>query len=255
MIHSADYTYDLSKLIPEGGSGNFSITTKVIPKGKQIQTYSPSGVVYYDKLQKDFPMVLLRRGSDILMSDSPFEQESMRVPTILARKKVLVLGLGIGLYPLWLKERNNRVESVTIVERAADVFALVFPHVKSSLHARTSIVIADGWDFMGTTHEKYDFVFIDIWGSQMAAVIEGPAWAEQAKLCLAPGGSVRFWMQEIHARVATVLENIVPSEGVGFEMRIPCFMCAKTLRNDFGGLCLDCADQLGVSEMFVKKDG
>lgn len=30
----------------------------------------------------------------------------------------------------------------------------------------------------------------------------------------------------------------------------PCLRCGKTLRWDYDGLCMDCADELGISEMF-----
>ncbi len=253
MIHSEDYTHDLCTILPEGNTVNFSVIHDTIPKGVKIRTYSPSGMVYFDELRKDFPFVKLQKGSDTLMSDTPFEQESMRMSVTLSHGNVLMIGLGLGLFPVMVKQHGNRVKSLTIVEREADVFALVFPYLKGHIHPRTSYQLDDGWDYMVSTDKKYDFVFIDIWGVQMAAVREGPEWAERAKMCLAPGGEVRFWMQEIHARVARALENIRPGEGAGFDMRTPCFMCAKTLRNDFGGLCMDCADQLGVSEMFMKR--
>ncbi len=253
MIHSKDYTHDLCTILPEGNTVNFSIVHNTVPAGTTIRTYSPLGYVYYDKLKKDFPFVKLQKGSDNLMSDTPFEQESMRMSVTLSHGNVLMIGLGIGLFPVMLKKHSNRVKSLTIVEREADVFALVFPHLRGHIHPKTSYQLDDGWDYMVSTDKKYDFVFIDIWGAQMAAVREGPKWAERAKMCLAPGGKVRFWMQEIHARVAKALDSMVPSEGMPVGNRTPCFMCAKTLRFDFGGLCLDCADQLGVSEMFMKR--
>ena len=33
----------------------------------------------------------------------------------------------------------------------------------------------------------------------------------------------------------------------------PCLKCGKTLRYDFNGFCMDCADELGISEFFYKK--
>ena len=32
----------------------------------------------------------------------------------------------------------------------------------------------------------------------------------------------------------------------------PCSKCGKPLRHDYDGLCMDCADELGVSELFEK---
>lgn len=33
---------------------------------------------------------------------------------------------------------------------------------------------------------------------------------------------------------------------------IPCKKCGKTIRNDYWGLCMDCADELEISELFEK---
>lgn len=33
----------------------------------------------------------------------------------------------------------------------------------------------------------------------------------------------------------------------------PCNRCGKILRRDYSGLCMDCADELGLSEMHKKK--
>lgn len=30
----------------------------------------------------------------------------------------------------------------------------------------------------------------------------------------------------------------------------PCKRCGKAPRNDYGGICMDCADALGISEIF-----
>ncbi len=34
----------------------------------------------------------------------------------------------------------------------------------------------------------------------------------------------------------------------------PCKRCSKTIRYDYGGICLDCADELGISELFEKNN-
>lgn len=32
----------------------------------------------------------------------------------------------------------------------------------------------------------------------------------------------------------------------------PCRKCGKTLRQDYDGFCMDCADELGISEIFER---
>ena len=37
------------------------------------------------------------------------------------------------------------------------------------------------------------------------------------------------------------------SKGV---INIPCKRCGKPFKNDYSGLCMDCAEELGISEVF-----
>ncbi len=38
----------------------------------------------------------------------------------------------------------------------------------------------------------------------------------------------------------------------GFIIGVPCKRCSKTVRADYWGVCMDCADDMGVSEVFEK---
>ena len=258
MIESKNYMHDLYELLPRSTHGEFMITHGTARAGGNIQTYNSAGLVHSDQLRDDFPFVRLSKRnylieSSIMMTDCPFEQESMRVPVAEAYGDVLVIGLGIGLFPVLLRQRNKRVRTVTIVEKEADVFGLVFPRIRSAMYPGISIIIDDGWDYMGYTKTKYDFVFIDVSYSIMSAVRDGPLWADRAKLCLSEKGVARFWLQELHKHIHAALDAAEPSRSGGLNIYDPCYVCAKTLRCDFNGLCLDCADELGVSEMFIKE--
>jgi hypothetical protein len=37
---------------------------------------------------------------------------------------------------------------------------------------------------------------------------------------------------------------------LGIVQGVPCVRCGKVIRNDYNGFCMDCADELGISEFF-----
>lgn len=45
--------------------------------------------------------------------------------------------------------------------------------------------------------------------------------------------------------------DIEPRQSKGIVFDDPCKRCGKTIRHDYDGLCMDCADELGVSEIFA----
>lgn len=99
------------------------------------------------------------------MTVTPNEIETMRAPIKAARGKVLTLGLGLGYFAFCACEKAD-VESVTVVERDADVIGLFceyllpqFPH-KEKLH----IVQGDAFDYMESlTPDRFDYLFADLW--------------------------------------------------------------------------------------------
>ena len=251
MINVKNYTTIMSRKLEESECGAFRIKKSVIPKGTMLQTYSPYGFLYYDKFNRDFPTVKLEEGKEgIWMSDTPLEQEALRIPTVLARGYVLVLGLGLGLFPTLLGMYNKRVKSITIVEREPEVVALVYHKIR---FRKTRCVIGDARDLLPAFGRIFDFIYIDVWGSIVAPMKEIDKWTELARPCLVEGGEVRCWLQELYDRIKEKLPK-EPIEPTG-EIRIlePCLICGKKLRNDYAGLCMDCADDLEVSELFKKR--
>lgn len=254
MIRTKLYTTALSRTIPEGQSGRFKIVKTLVHKGTRMRTYSPMGSIYFDKYDGDFPMVKLIEVEEgepdtVWMSDTAMEQEAMRPASIAARGDVLIAGLGLGLLPTMMKMHNKKVKSVTILEREQDVANLVYDHIKTR---KTRLLVCDAKDYFYDADRKYDFIFIDIWGAFITPLKEGELWSAQAHLCLKEGGKVRFWMQELHERIKDSLPKEPAMKSGPAAIRDPCLVCAKTLRFDFAGLCMDCADVLGVSEMFVE---
>lgn len=253
MIDTINYTTELTRLIPIGESGRFRIEKSTILKGTLMRTYHPSGYFYRDELSSDFPAVRLLEGDDrVWMSDTPMEQESLAVPSAIARGNVLIIGLGLGLLPQLLR-RRRRVKKITIIEKEADVVMLVYPYIRLP---KTSVVVSDAKTYIEYATAfgyQYDFIFIDVWGCIVAPIREIEEWTELVKPVVAPGGVVCCWLQELYDRIKDKLpKEPVPPTGLSAFCE-PCLICGKKLRNDYAGLCMDCADELEVTELFTEK--
>lgn len=253
MIIASRYTTVLSRILPERSIGGFAIKKATLSKGTFIRTYYPGGYFYHDKLNRDFPTVrLTEEKGGVWMSDTPMEQEALRIPSIIARGDVLIIGLGLGLLPTLIKTRNEMVDTILIIERSPEVANLVYDKIKSR---KTSLLLGDGEAYLAALGRKFDFIFIDVWGSIIQPMKDIEHWTSLAKGRLKEDGEVRCWLQELYDRIKAKL----PKEPVlepGFPaVYDPCLVCGKKLRNDYAGLCMDCADDLGVSELYGHEGG
>jgi hypothetical protein len=202
------------------------------------------------------------------MSDTPLEQAGLLYPLTFAHGNVLVFGLGLGLYPYLLAKHNKSVDSITIVEKEKDVVDLVFPHIK---RAMMNVIVMDAEQFIelqtsdswvvAVTGKKYpiinpkfDFIYIDIWPDFVAPIQEADKWLEKVKPLLAEKGEARVWLQELYDRVHLRLPKSPIANPGPPAIYDPCLICGKKLRYDFGGLCLDCADAMHISEIYAHKE-
>lgn len=250
MIHKSRYTTVLSRILQEGESGDFLLVKKTIPQGKSTRTYSPEGRFYYDTYARDFPIVVLSEANyGVWMSDTPMEQESLRVASVHAWGHILIVGLGIGLLPTLLR-RNGAVKTIAILEKEQDVANLVYRYIKTR---KMNLIIGEAKEYLRTTSDRYDFIYIDIWRGAMSPILEGEQWAALASRCLRKGGEVRWWLQELHERVKDKLPKEPMESSQVIVVGDPCLICGKTLRYDYAGVCADCADILEISELFVRR--
>jgi hypothetical protein len=260
MIKTENYSTIMSKILAERSVGNFQLGKKVIKKGTELQMYDRrQGRLYYDALDADFPTVILYEKSDfggkgmqswdIWMSDAPLEQESTLPAVSLAKGNVLICGLGIGLLPTLIKNKKS-VKHIDIVELHTEVIDLVFDQIKTP---KMTVIQADAWKYLAETEQKYDFIHVDIWGSITAPIKEIEKAITLSKRCLKPNGQIRCWLQELYERIVDKLPK-KPMHITGIAgIYPPCLICGKTFRNDYAGLCMDCADAMGVSELFMEK--
>lgn len=257
MAQVKGYRSILSTILAEGEVKPFRLAKRVILTGKVLDHYDPQeGKIFKVKFETDFPIVVLEEdteyGPNVWMSDSPLEQEALAQAVKASYGRVLTSGLGIGLFP-FLASRKSKVKKIDIIERSSEVIELVGKQLQCL--PKLEIIHADLYDFLATTRRRYDFIYLDIWPDHIGPIKDVDRATKAAQRCLRRYGQVRVWLQELIDRVKDALpkEAIWPTQESGFHD--PCLICGKTLRNDFAGLCMDCADLLGVSDLFMKREG
>lgn len=244
------YDYRMSTILKEGKVGSFEIKKKVIKKGTVLHMYnSKEGRITKGEYQFDYPLVTLDEDGHTWMSDSQLELESAIGAVMVARGDVLIGGLGIGLLPTFIKN-IKRVKRIDIVELHQEVIDLVFNQIASK---KMRIIKDDTFHYLDTTNNRYDFIHIDIWGTITAPIKEIDAAQDKARGCLRPNGVTWCWLQELYDRIKDKLprEPILPTSE--FAIYEPCLICGKILRNDYAGLCMDCADEMELSEYYIRR--
>ena len=143
--------------IPEGKMGAWEVSRFVVSDEdaqrqmfQMMKTgrYTPPGE--YTKLT---------RSGYLVMSDTPDEMRDHYEIVRQASGHVLINGLGIGMV-LRAVLKKPEVKRVTVVEKSADVIALVGPSYASE---RVEIVHADAFDYQPPKGVRYGAVWHDIW--------------------------------------------------------------------------------------------
>ncbi len=131
------------------------------------------------------------------MSDTPQERLMMYNNARASNGHILIGGLGLGIYPQYVAPRAR---SITIVERSADIVAIVWPAVEPALSSamngvRPRLVIADMETFLlRPPSELYDTIFLDTWEELNAVRLPQINRLRDLAIChLAPGGRVLLW--------------------------------------------------------------
>jgi spermidine synthase len=104
----------------------------------------------------------------LMMTDTPMEHMTNYEFVRKANGDVLVAGLGLGmiLHPIM---ESDKILSVTVVEKYADVIALVSPTVQ---HPKLTIVNADIYEWKPAKGTKFDTIYFDIWAEQSTDTLE-----------------------------------------------------------------------------------
>jgi spermidine synthase len=197
--------------------------------------------------------VILMRKGNVWMSDTPLEISTAMPFVERAYGHVLEVGLGIGLTTTLLLNHNRRMKSLTIVEKHMEVIDMVAPklYLPKSVHV-VCMDIDEFVSFAGKWKDRFDSIHYDIWPTRNQALDDVRKAKKQMAPLLRKGGFTYVWLEEL-ARLVEQRMKLGPSVSGGFGFFPPCFSCGKTLRNDYYGLCMDCADCLGFSELFIKR--
>ncbi len=254
QISKDDYKHPMVELHKPKRVGRFQIIKKIIPKGQRERFFLDGKVVQCEHLD-DYPIIKLieKRGDEedhwqnnCYMTDTPYEIETNRKAIEHARGDVLDLGLGIGYFSHHAKQKKE-VKSVTIVEKQKEIIDLVYPAIKNK---KTKIIHDDAMKFLRKNKKKYDMINIDFLGG-MLPFDEMKKLRKLGEKNLKPDGIVVLWQEDVWEKVKDRIKkgNMRPT-GVG--LFDPCIGCGKTFRYDYAGLCMDCSDELGISELGFK---
>ncbi len=105
----------------------------------------------------------LRVGGTIMMTDTPMEQKTNQELLQRAHGRVLIAGLGLGmvLVPLLAKKE---VTSILVVEKSADVLALVGPAFAKAIDEERLFFLNDDIHELDLGDSLlFDTIYFDIW--------------------------------------------------------------------------------------------
>ena len=100
------------------------------------------------------------------MSDSGEERCMMQAAAKLARGRVLVGGLGLGIYPQFALALGRPVDSITIVESDARIIEIVTrAWLEKRPEQRKIVKIVEGTieDYLDSTEQVFDTIYLDTW--------------------------------------------------------------------------------------------
>lgn len=129
---------------------------------------------------------------ELWMTDAEYELATNYDAVRSARGDVLIAGLGIGfiLRPMLAKPE---VSSVTVIERSADVIALVSPHFPA-----VKVIEADAYAWEPPS-KAFDFIYFDIWPNVPNAddLADIKALKTRYRKALRKGGKSAAWCESI----------------------------------------------------------
>lgn len=127
--------------IPEGTSGEVTLKHKVYPPGTVLQSGNMRTLIFGRQTGEELKFEeetrwheLSENGHGVWMTDLPIEQRQMDELVRHATGNVLVGGLGLG-YAVVALASKKRVQSITVVERSADIIKLVAPSTLQKVEA------------------------------------------------------------------------------------------------------------------------
>lgn len=147
--------------VPTGTSGEWSVVKFTItPEAAKLERLR--GMLHGGRYVPEGDYTALKRGGNTIMSDTPDEMSDHRRAIHLARGRVLIAGLGLGMV-LQAIASKPEVTHVTVIEQSEDVIALVWPHYLAMFGDKVELVHGSIFDYKPPKGESFDAAWYDIW--------------------------------------------------------------------------------------------
>ncbi len=188
---------DVPVTIPTGESGEWRIIRfRVDHVGAQLHNLRELLHRSSRVIQPGMYTRLERKGQwDPVMSDTPAERRDHHAVVMMATGHVLVTGLGIG-FVIAAIARKPGVDSITVVEKSAEVSALVAPHYLRLFGERLTIVEDDAFTWRPRKGQKFNVIWHDIWNTLSSDNLrEMQTLKRRYRRYLAPGGWQGCWCE------------------------------------------------------------
>lgn len=189
-------------IIPEGKSGNAKVGYFTV-SDEEAERFNLRNLINkkpeFNILPGKYTRLLI--DGEVVMSDTPFEQRTNQEVVEAAKGNVLIAGLGIGMILVPILQ-NPRVESVTVVEKSADVAALVYTSLVTNgpftadERMKLVMVVEDISNFIPKP-KYFNTIYFDIWPSvKTDNLISGEKLKKQFRKHLKPGGWMKMWVEK-----------------------------------------------------------
>ena len=142
----------------------------------------------------EFPAVL--EDGNEWMTLTPVDLDTSELAIERAHGKVVTFGLGLGYYAYMVSEKDN-VESITVVEKSADVIELFRTYILPQFPHPEKVKIVNEDAFLYAKHtmpgENFDVAFVDTWRDAS----DGAPMYEKMKALehLSPRTEFLYWIE------------------------------------------------------------
>lgn len=145
--------------VPEGVSGDWKVERFHITKAEANFSCIRDG--YRSVREGDYTRLMC--GDKVVMSDTPAEMSDHWKPVHMATGKVLIHGLGLGMF-LSAIMRKPEVTEIMVVEKSPDVIKLIWPHYEAQdTDHRVTVMEGDAFTWTPPKGKVWDVVWHDIW--------------------------------------------------------------------------------------------
>lgn len=154
------------EVIPEGERGNVKVQHfTVSEEASRFSNVRASISSFRGEYVEPGRYARLIVDGKVMMSDTLMEKSTNSLAVHQANGDVLIAGMGLGVMLIPVCQKPE-VRSVTVVEKSADVIALVEPHVRAYLGEdakKLTVIEADIFQFPLKKGQKWDTLWFDVW--------------------------------------------------------------------------------------------